>query len=65
MNNNMDNLNQQDFQFLKEKLQSAVKEYLELDDVNMFLKHKCGFMLESSGTFVSLDDRIRERWSKA
>ena len=34
MNNNMDNLNQQDFQFLKEKLQSAVKE-LKRHPVNL------------------------------
>jgi len=32
-------------------------KFLEIDDVNMFLKYKLGFMLESSGTFVHLADR--------
>tara|TARA_B100000575_G_C22488727_1_gene322336 strand:- start:24 stop:416 length:393 start_codon:yes stop_codon:yes gene_type:complete len=62
MNNNMDNLNQQDFQFLKEKLQSAVKEYLELDDAISALnkavnerrkkrKQISEFILESMGKY--------------
>ena len=62
MDNNMDNLNQQDFQFLKEKLQSAVKEYLELDDAISALnkavnerrkkrKQISEFILESMGKY--------------
>jgi len=58
----MDNLNQQDFQFLKEKLQSAVKEYLELDDAISALnkavnerrkkrKQISEFILESMGKY--------------
>ena len=68
--NNVDT-KQKEFQKLFRETKKSITEkniepkYLELDDVNMFLKHKCGFMLESSGTFVSLDDRISERWSKA
>lgn len=62
MDNNMENLNQQDFQFLKEKLQSAVKEYLELDDAISALnkavnerrkkrKQISQFILESMGKY--------------
>ena len=62
MDNNMENLNQQDFQFLKEKLQSAVKEYLELDDAISALnkavnerrkkrKQISEFILESMGKY--------------
>jgi len=54
-----------EFQKLFRETKKAITEkniepkYLELDDVNMFLKHKSGFMLEDSGTFVSLEGRKR------
>ena len=68
--NNVDT-KQKEFQKLFRETKKSITEkniepkYLELNDVNIFLKHKVGFMLESSGTFVCLDDKTSERWSKA
>ena len=62
--NNVDT-KQKEFQKLFKDTKKSITErniepkYLELEDVNMLLKHKCGFILESSGTFVSLEGRKR------
>ena len=60
--NNVDT-KQKEFQTLFRETKKSITEkniepkFLEIDDVNMFLKYKLGFMLESSGTFVHLADR--------